>query len=56
MYAFRFAQEQHKPVATFAHDGTEETSGNAAITRGGGTTFRADSSDNQAWGAWLSPL
>lgn len=56
MYAFRFAQEQHKPVATFAADGTEETSGNTAITRNGGTTFAADHNDNQAWGSWLESL
>jgi DNA processing protein len=56
MYAFRFAQEQHKPVATFAADCTEETSGNAAITRSGGTTFPADRRDNQAWDSWLDSL
>lgn len=56
MYAFRFAQEQHKPVATFAADGTEETSGNTAITRDGATTFLADYSDTHAWRSWLDSL
>ncbi|MDQ1306582.1 MAG: processing protein [Actinomycetota bacterium] len=56
MYAFRFAQEQHKPVATFAGDGSEDTSGNATISRSGGTTFPADYSDHHAWGSWLSSL
>lgn len=33
MNAFRFAIEQHKPVATFEADGSEETSGNLAIAK-----------------------
>lgn len=56
MYAFRFAQEQQKPVATFAADGTDETSGNTAITRNGGTTFPLDHSDTQVWRSWLDSL
>lgn len=56
MYAFRFAQEQHKPVATFAADGTDETGGNTTITRKGGTTFSADQSDHHAWRSWLDSL
>ena len=31
MNAFRFAVEQRKPVATFAPDGEEATSGNTQI-------------------------
>ncbi len=56
MYAFRFAQEQHKAVATFAADGTAETSGNAVITRSSGTTFPVDHIDSQAWASWLDSL
>lgn len=56
MYAFRFAQEQHKPVATIADDGTEETSGNAAIARAGGTVFQPDDSDTRAWRSWLQRI
>lgn len=56
MYAFRFAQEQHKPVATFAADGTDETGGNTTITKKGGTTFSADQSDHRARRSWLDSL
>lgn len=56
MYAFRFAQQQLKPVATFAADNTEETSGNTVITRGGGTAFPADHSAHHAWVSWLDSL
>jgi hypothetical protein len=38
MNAFRFAIEQHKPVATFRSDGTRETSGNEQISGNGRTT------------------
>jgi predicted Rossmann fold nucleotide-binding protein DprA/Smf involved in DNA uptake len=34
MNAYRFASEQHKPIATFAGDGTNRTSGNEQIARG----------------------
>ena len=34
MNAYRFALEQHKPIATFKGDGTKRTSGNEAIERG----------------------
>jgi DNA processing protein len=33
MNAYRFALEEHKPVATFASDGSDDTSGNVAIAR-----------------------
>lgn len=56
MYAFRFAQEQRKPVATFAAHDTEETSGNVVISRSGAATFPSDHSDTQAWGTWLRSL
>lgn len=36
MNAYRFGVEQRKPVATFAHDGTDRTSGNRLITEGDG--------------------
>lgn len=40
MNAFRFGLEQKKPIATFDHDGTEETSGNEEIKSGTkGNTF-----------------
>lgn len=40
MNAFRFGLEQKKPIATFDHDGTEETSGNEKIKSGTkGNTF-----------------
>lgn len=35
MNAYRFALEQHKPVATFADDGAEATSGNQLIAAAG---------------------
>jgi DNA processing protein len=59
MNAFRFAVEQHKPIATFEPDGTDRTSGNLTIsqeTRVPTTAFRAESSDLEGWSEWLRTL
>lgn len=57
MNAYRFAQEQHKPVATFESDGSDQTSGNRMIE---GTqlfgVFPAERADKDAWGQWLREL
>lgn len=58
MNAYRFAMDQHKPVATFQGDGTLETSGNVQITEGPcfGTAFSSESPDPEAYRAWLHGL
>ena len=70
MNAYRFAMEQRKPVATFADDGTERTSGNRAIAHGetrqprledaasanGPAVFPADRAAPEQWDAWLQRL
>ena len=56
MNAFRFAKEQRKPVATFAPDGDDATSGNAEILDSHGTAFPADRIDTEAWDRWLRSL
>lgn len=57
MNAYRFAQEQHKPVATFESDGSDQTSGNRIVE---GMhffgTFPAERADEDAWGQWLREL
>lgn len=57
MNAYRFAKEQSKPAATFADDGTDDTSGNRTITRDGdGTAFAVDRGDHAEWERWLQKL
>ena len=57
MNAFRFALEQHKPVATFAGNGREDTSGNEKVAaEESGTEFPAFHPDEGAWTAWLATL
>lgn len=58
MNAYRFAMDQHKPVATFREDGTPETSGNLQITEGPcfGTAFPSESPDPEAYRVWLRGL
>ena len=68
MNAYRFALEQHKPVATFAPDGLARSSGNQVIAESDGqvaleatrngpaTVFAADGPDLPAWDAWLQRL
>jgi DNA processing protein len=71
MNAYRFALEQHKPVATFAPNGEPRTSGNELIARGGAeraraparrrpqapaAVFEANKPDPPAWDAWLQRL
>lgn len=58
MNAYRFGREQKKPIATFEHDGTEETSGNALIAKErkeGDAVFKT-SADEQGYAAWLRKL
>lgn len=58
MNAFRFAIEEHRPVATFESDGTEEASGNgriAAETKVPVAVF-STSSARQAYHEWLRML
>ena len=59
MNAYRFSVEQHKPVATFMDDGTEDTSGNKAITTGSKVAtavFSHKESDLRGWQGWLRQL
>jgi DNA processing protein len=58
MNAFRFAVEQHKPVATFQDDGTEATSGNRQVDKPEcqGTAFSVSSPDPERYRKWLSEL
>lgn len=57
MNAYRFAEEQHKPVATFESDGSDQTSGNRMIAdRELFGTFPADRADKGAWEQWLRGL
>lgn len=59
MNAFRFAIEQHKPVATFGPDGTDDTSGNAQIgdePKARPQTFPASAADEAAFRQWLHAL
>ncbi len=59
MNAFRFAIEQRKPVATFAADGTPDTSGNNRIemdSKANFTVFPAMSPDREAYERWLRGL
>jgi len=57
MNAFRFAIEQRKPVATFAGNGSDDTSGNRKIAAEiSGTEFPAGRRDEGAWKAWLQTL
>lgn len=57
MNAFRFALEQRKPVASFAGNGSDDTSGNQKVAaETSGTEFPADRADEGAWTAWLETL
>lgn len=58
MNAYRFGREQRKPVTTFRSDGTQDTTGNAAIaqdTRTGGVAF-APSAGPSEFARWLDGL
>jgi DNA protecting protein DprA len=59
MNAFRFAREQGKPVATFAGDGTGETSGNQLIAdkkEERDAVFPSSAASDEAFGQWLRQL
>jgi len=59
MNAFRFALEQKKPVATFADDATEDTTGNREIALAANArsiVFSSDREDRDGWIAWLQKL
>ncbi len=59
MNAYRFALEQKKSVSTFLDDGTEDTSGNKAITadsKSRGVTFPSSHTDELAYQQWLRTL
>jgi DNA protecting protein DprA len=57
MNAFRFAVEQKKSVATFAADGTTDTSGNQLIADETWTkTLPGNGADPKAYEAWLREL
>jgi len=59
MNAYRFAVEQHKPVATFAQDNTPDTSGNALIASDHKTrtiTFPTTELTDAAYEQWLQAL
>jgi DNA protecting protein DprA len=67
MNAYRFALEQRKPVATFAPNGAEPTSGNRLIAESEGqgrlegdaagvAVFPAERADPDRWSAWLRGL
>lgn len=59
MNAFRFCIEQHKPVATFSPEGTEDTSGNeliSACTKVPVATFTSQAEDRKSWSQWLQQL
>jgi DNA processing protein len=59
MNAYRFALEQRKPVATFAPDGTDATSGNAQIGASNkvpASTFPADRDAPDEWRMWTASL
>jgi DNA processing protein len=71
MNAYRFASEQHKPVATFEPDGTPDTSGNAEIAgranhnahallspdaAASATTFSVQQHTPAHWRQWLQRL
>ena len=58
MNSYRFAREQHKPVATFADDGTPDTSGNNLISeekKPGDEIFPTDV-DSPSYEQWLQRL
>ena len=58
MNAYRFGREQRKPVATFRNDGSNETTGNAAIendARTGRFGFEARCRESE-YEAWLRAL
>jgi len=59
MNAYRFALEQRKPIATFAHDDTPETSGNALIQRDAAVraiTLPTSEQMGEAFERWLREL
>ncbi len=58
MNAYRFAREQNKPVATFGHDGSNDTTGNAVIehdSRTGGFVL-GTTGNRSEYAAWLQQL
>jgi len=59
MNAYRFSIEQHKPVATFSDDGTEDTLGNREIShslRVPVSVFSVKERDYGGWQRWLQQL
>lgn len=58
MNAYRFAREQRKPLATFADDGTEDTSGNKLISQEQklGDKVFPKTVEVQAYMRWLQTL
>jgi DNA protecting protein DprA len=58
MNAYRFAREQHKPVATFVEDGMDDTSGNKLISqeRADGDAVFPREVDARAYEQWLQEL
>lgn len=59
MNAFRFAQEQRKPVATFESDNSKDTLGNSLLKQQDKIpveTFSNSRCDNRGWERWLLNL
>ena len=56
MNAYRFAAEQHKPIATFAGDGGKDTTGNQVIAedeKNQVSVLPIDPSSQEIWRQWL---
>jgi len=59
MNAYRFGLEQHKPIATFLDDGTEDSSGNKLISQSTKVlmaTFDSKEPNRESWQRWLQQL
>ncbi len=59
MNAYRFGLEQHKPIATFLSDGTDDTLGNKFISHSAKVlvaTFDSKAPDREAWQRWIQQL
>ena len=59
MNAYRFSLEQHKPVATFSDDKTDDTSGNKEMVlqaKSPVAVFNPKESNNESWQRWLQQL
>ena len=59
MNAYRFAVEQHKPIATFDGDGSADTSGNDLISgepKVPVVSFQRNPGGEEAWAQWLQRL